>query len=79
MEYTEDGLVIERTDLMRKGGTKTGKGNSADLHDQVQYLKKLYQGIWGKRGAPKIIALTEKDLSERTIQRYFKKSDLGIS
>lgn len=73
LEQDENGCVIERTDLMSKGGLKTGKSISDDCSDQAQHLKKRYSNIWGKRGAAKRIALTEKDISERTIQRYFKK------
>jgi len=70
--FTKDGRIEERTDLMRKGGVKTGKGNSADRQDTVQYLKNRYCSIWGKRSAAKRIA-AEQNRSVRTVQRYFKE------
>ena len=70
--FTKDGRIEEQTDLMRKGGVKTGKGNSADRHDTVQDLKKRYPNLWGKRSAAKKIA-AEQNLSVRTVQKYFKE------
>jgi hypothetical protein len=35
-------------------------------------LRSRYMSIWGKRGSAKVVALTEGDLSVRTVQKYMK-------
>ncbi len=51
-----------------KGGNLT---RETARREDAQELKRRYKSIWGKRGAAKRIAL-DNDLSERTVQKYFK-------
>ena len=72
LSQTEDGCIGYRGDLMRDGAKKANAGFSDDRRDLVRDLQKRYSDIWGKRGAPKIIAI-EQGLKVRFIQKLFKE------
>ena len=72
LSQTDDGCIVYRDDLMRDGARKTNAGISDDRRDLVRDLQKRYSDIWGKRGAPKIIAI-EQGLKVRFIQKLFKE------
>jgi hypothetical protein len=70
----EDGNLLLESDAMKRGRDVANATHTDIKNDQIRALQNKYRDIWGKRGMAEVIALTEGNLTVRTVQKYFRQT-----